>query len=135
MLNVTGHLLGREIEADFTRKAQECGLSDEEAKNAFNQNMLSTGLLADGPREYSETFNRRWLVTTYEAGDVVLHNPFAVCFNAHFGTPVDMCQIHASTMNHDPKNIIRVGTDLRFVDSSRPWDKVGPVNRFLDMFY
>jgi phytanoyl-CoA hydroxylase len=40
--------------------------------------MLSTGLLADGAREYSETFERRWLVTSYEAGDVVLHNPFAV---------------------------------------------------------
>jgi hypothetical protein len=27
-------------------------------------------------------------------------------------------------MNYDPDNIIRVGTDLRFVDSSKPWDKV-----------
>ena len=36
----------------------------------------------------------------------------------------DNIQIHASTMNYDPDNIIRVGTDLRFVDSSRPWDKV-----------
>lgn len=73
-----GDKLGREIEADFTRKAKESGLTDEEAKNAFNQNMLSTGLLADGPREYSETFKRRWLVTSYEAGDVVLHTPYTV---------------------------------------------------------
>ncbi|KAF2688791.1 hypothetical protein K458DRAFT_331378 [Lentithecium fluviatile CBS 122367] len=103
-----GHTLGREIEADFARKANESGLTEEEAKNAFNQNMLSTGLLADGPREYSETFSRRWLVTAYEAGDVVLHTPYT---------------IHASTMNYDPQNVIRVGTDLRFVDQSRPWDK------------
>ncbi|KAF2471426.1 uncharacterized protein BDR25DRAFT_368256 [Lindgomyces ingoldianus] len=103
-----GHTLGRDVEAEFTRKANECGFSDEEAKNAFNQNMLSTGLLADGPLEYSDTFGRRWLVTSYEAGDVVLHNPFA---------------IHASTINYDPRNVIRVGTDLRFVDSSKPWDK------------
>lgn len=27
-------------------------------------------------------------------------------------------------MNYDPNNVIRVGTDLRFVDSSKPWDKV-----------
>ncbi|KAL6153896.1 hypothetical protein ACJBU6_07190 [Exserohilum turcicum] len=73
-----GHTLGREVEQDFTRKAAESGLSDEETRNAFNQNMLSTGLLADGPREYAQTFGRRWLVTSYEAGDVVLHNPFAV---------------------------------------------------------
>lgn len=85
------------------------GFSEEETKNAFNQNMFSTGLLADGPREYSDTFKRRWLVTAYEAGDVVFHNPYA---------------IHASTLNHDLNNVIRVGTDLRFVDSSKPWDKV-----------
>ena len=70
--------MGREIEADFTKKAKESGLTDEEAKYAFNQNMLSTGLLADGPREYSETFGRRRLVTPYEAGDVVLHTPYTV---------------------------------------------------------
>ncbi|TID27431.1 hypothetical protein E2P81_ATG00190 [Venturia nashicola] len=102
-----GHRLGQEIEAEFTKKAAESGLSAEEAKNAFNQNMLSTGLLADGPSEYSDTFQRKWLVTAYEAGDVVLHSPFA---------------IHASTINHDPDNVIRVGTDLRFVNGARPWD-------------
>lgn len=75
---IVGHTLGREVEADFNRKAEESGLSEEETKNAFNQNMLSTGLLADGPREYSDSFDRRWLVTNYEAGDVVLHTPYTV---------------------------------------------------------
>jgi phytanoyl-CoA hydroxylase len=78
LTNLAGHTLGREVEDDFNRKAAESGLSEEETKNAFNQNMLSTGLLADGPREYSDTFGRRWLVTNYEAGDVVLHTPYAV---------------------------------------------------------
>jgi len=31
-------------------------------------------------------------------------------------------QIHASTINHDPEDRIRLGTDLRFVDGLRPWD-------------
>ena len=84
-----GHTLGREIEADFTRKAKENGLTDEQAKYAFNQNMLSTGLLADGPREYSDTFDRRWLVTAYEAGDVVLHTPYTV--GACYSHPVGLC--------------------------------------------
>ena len=75
---IVGQTLGREVEADFNRKAEESGLSEEETKNAFNQNMLSTGLLADGPREYSDSFDRRWLVTNYEAGDVVLHTPYTV---------------------------------------------------------
>jgi phytanoyl-CoA hydroxylase len=78
LMIIVGHTLGREVEADFNRKAEESGLSEEETKNAFNQNMLSTGLLADGPREYSDSFDRRWLVTNYEAGDVVLHTPYTV---------------------------------------------------------
>lgn len=119
-----GHTLGQEVENEFTRKAKECGLSDEETKNAFNQNMLSTGLLADGPREYSETFGRRWLVTTYEAGDVVLHTPYTVSTHLRTLDQANLKKIHASTLNYDPNNVIRVGTDLRFVDTSKPWDKV-----------
>jgi hypothetical protein len=34
----------------------------------------------------------------------------------------DVNQIHASTLNHDPNSIIRLATDLRFVDGSRPFD-------------
>ncbi|KAI9731685.1 MAG: hypothetical protein M1834_004474 [Cirrosporium novae-zelandiae] len=102
-----GHNLGQEIEDAFTAKAKACGLTEEEAKNGFNQNMMSTGFLADGPAGFGIQHNRRWLASTYEAGDVVLHSPFA---------------IHASTLNHDQNNIIRLATDLRFVDSSRPWD-------------
>jgi hypothetical protein len=122
------------VEADFTVKAKTSGLTDEEAKYAFNQNMLSTGLLADGAKEYSETFNRRWLVTSYEAGDVVLHTPFTVCISTStVCVDSNETQIHASTMNYDPTNVIRVGTDLRFVDSSKPWDKAGIIQEsFLD---
>jgi len=39
-------------------------------------------------------------------------------------TQLTIPQIHASTMNYDPSNVIRVGTDLRFVDASKSWDKV-----------
>lgn len=121
-----GHTLGQEVEAEFTRKAEEAGLSETETKNGFNQNMLSTGLLADGPLEYSKQFGRRWLATNYEAGDVVLHTPFTVrplSFKAD--THSSSCiQIHASTINSDPNNAIRLGTDLRFVNGSKPWDTV-----------
>ncbi|EXJ67642.1 phytanoyl-CoA hydroxylase [Cladophialophora psammophila CBS 110553] len=102
-----GHTLGAEMEHDFTTKAKATGLTDDEAKSAFNQNMMSGGLLADGPAEFGKQWNRRWLLTAYEAGDVVLHNAYA---------------IHASTINHDLENRIRLGTDLRFVNQSRPWD-------------
>lgn len=102
-----GHTLGAEIEQSFTTKAKTSGMTDEEAKNAFNKNMMSGGLLADGPAEFGRQHNRRWLLTAYEAGDVVLHSAYT---------------IHASTINHDTNNRIRLGTDLRFVNSARPWD-------------
>lgn len=71
--------------------------------------MLHGGMLSNGPAEFGSAHGRKWLVTDYEAGDVVLHNAYS---------------IHASTMNYDVEGVIRLGTDLRFVDSSRPWDQV-----------
>lgn len=73
-----GHTLGAEIEQEFTKKAKAAGLTDEEAKSAFNQNMMAGGLLSDGPLQFAKQYNRRWLLTAYEAGDVVLHNAYAV---------------------------------------------------------
>ena len=110
-----GHALGKEFEDDFTAKAKASGLSDEEAKSAFNKNMLESGVLTDGPAAFARTHKRRWLVSNYEAGDVVLHSSY---------------MIHASTVNHDPNHVIRLATDLRFVDSSKPWDEVGPMPLF-----
>jgi phytanoyl-CoA hydroxylase len=36
-------------------------------------------------------------------------------------------------MNFDPEGVIRLGTDLRYVDTSRPWDKVSSI--FLPILY
>ncbi|CRG91960.1 phytanoyl-CoA hydroxylase [Talaromyces islandicus] len=102
-----GDTVGQELEANFNKKARECGLSEDEARNAFNQNMMSTGLLSENPAEFAKQYNRRWLVSAYDAGDVVLHKPHA---------------IHASTVNHDPDNVIRLATDLRFVNEAKPYD-------------
>ncbi|KAI5458761.1 hypothetical protein BGZ63DRAFT_492537 [Mariannaea sp. PMI_226] len=107
--------LGEEIEADFTKRAIETGLSEEEAKFAYNRNMIAAGGLSSKPLEFAAEHNRRWLVSDFEAGDVVLHNPFT---------------IHASTVNADPDSVIRLSTDLRFYDASRPYDK-----RWLHYFY
>jgi hypothetical protein len=130
-----GHILGKQFEDDFTESAVASGLSDEQAKSAFNANMLESGVLTEGPAQFGRTHNRRWLVSDFEAGDVVLHNTYMVGLSS----TTDSCrvdnfgcfylftlnrQIHASTVNHDSNNVIRLATDLRFVDSSRPWDKV-----------
>jgi phytanoyl-CoA hydroxylase len=73
-----GDAIGRQIEDEFTKKAHEAGFTEEELRSAFNRNMMSTGLLSENPAEFSRQNNRRWLVTEYEAGDVVLHKPHAV---------------------------------------------------------
>lgn len=103
-----GDSVGLKIEEEFTTKAKNAGLTEEEARSAFNSNMMATGLLSEFPADFAKQHNRRWLASAYEAGDVVLHKPHA---------------IHASTINNDPEGIIRLATDLRFCDSSKPYDK------------
>lgn len=73
-----GDSLGEEIENEFTRKAQESGMSDEETRNAFNANMMSSGFLCAGPKEFGHRYKKRWVVGAYEAGDVVFHTPHMV---------------------------------------------------------
>ncbi|KAK6223571.1 phytanoyl-CoA hydroxylase [Colletotrichum tabaci] len=102
-----GERLGEQMEDEFAAKARAAGMSDEETRNAFNANMMATGFLSEGPADFGRRYGKRWMVSAYEAGDVVFHS-------AHM--------IHASTKNYDPEGRIRLGTDLRFVDKRRPWD-------------
>lgn len=66
------------IEQQFTDRAKSAGLSEEEAKFAFNQNMMSGGLLSQNPKRFGDEHGHRWLVSAYEAGDIVLHSSYAV---------------------------------------------------------
>lgn len=54
-------------------------MSTAEYQNAYNANMMSSGWLGDGPMEFAAAYGGKWLVTAYEAGDVVLHKPHMVC--------------------------------------------------------
>lgn len=75
---IKGDRLGLDLEAAFFAKAKATGMTDEEAKSAFNSNMMATGLLSERPAEFARDHGRRWLVSAYEAGDVVLHKPHMV---------------------------------------------------------
>lgn len=55
-------------------------MSDEEMKYAFNSNMMTSGFLTDGPADFCRKYQKRWLVSEYEAGDVVFHTPHMVSF-------------------------------------------------------
>ena len=94
--------LGREIEDDFTRRAET--QTPEERKSAFNVNMEKYGQLSQNAAEFHGKYQkageeRVWMVTGYEAGDVVFHDPH---------------MIHTSTFNECPEGRIRLSTDLRF---------------------
>ena len=74
----TGDKIGQQIENEFTERAKKAGLTEDEAKNGFNRNMMTTGWLGDGPLEFGREYGKRWSVSAYEAGDVTLHKPHMV---------------------------------------------------------
>lgn len=54
-------------------------MSEEQARSSFNNLMeRQNGVLSHRPAEFAQEHHRRWLVTAYEAGDVVLHKPHMV---------------------------------------------------------
>lgn len=100
--------IGDKIEAEFTARAKAGGLTEEEAKSAFNSNMMATGLLSSDPGAFAaEHGGHRWLVGNYEAGDVVFHSAM---------------MLHAASVNTDPLDRIRLSCDLRFGDREGEYD-------------
>jgi phytanoyl-CoA hydroxylase len=88
-------------------------LSPEERISAFNVNMEKYGQLSQNAAEFHQKYQdyeqeRVWLVSGYEAGDVVFHDPYT---------------IHTSTLNECPEGKIRLSTDLRFYRDGSDLDK------------
>ena len=97
--------LGKDLERRFNEAAAE--LSEAERISAYNKTMMDTGYLEKDSAKFSKKWNRRWLAADYEAGDVVIHDPY---------------MIHCSAINEDPNGVIRLATDLRFFDTGTPCD-------------
>jgi ectoine hydroxylase-related dioxygenase (phytanoyl-CoA dioxygenase family) len=91
------HTVGRAMEADFTITNAE--LPPEERISAYNRNMSEGGWISKDLPALADRFDARWLVADYEAGDVVLHSPY---------------MIHAATSNDDPRDRLRLSTDIRY---------------------
>ncbi|KAL4795788.1 hypothetical protein BDV19DRAFT_388813 [Aspergillus venezuelensis] len=107
--------IGKKYEEDFSRVNET--LSDAEKISAVNRNMNKGGWLDRDSPKFGKHWGRDWLVGAYEAGDVVLHNPF---------------MIHAGAMNESKTGRIRVSTDLRFVDRSKPFDERWTIAAYSD---
>lgn len=99
--------LGRATEDNFAANAGN--LTEEERVSAFNKNMSDGGFLSRDTVKYGQDAKKKWLIADYKAGDVVFHNPYLV---------------HASCKNMDPENRVRLATDLRFVETGKPFDTV-----------
>lgn len=115
--------VGTQLENEFKEAAES--LSEAEKISAFNSTMMDTGKSPDSHNlnksilkifegylekdsgRFSKAWNRKWLCADYEAGDIVLHSPF---------------MIHSSAINEDLEGRIRVATDLRVVESGKPYD-------------
>ncbi|QKX62121.1 uncharacterized protein TRUGW13939_09277 [Talaromyces rugulosus] len=109
------HDIGRKYEEDFSKLSES--FSDEEKISAVNRNMNKGGWLDRDSTQFGKNWGRDWLVGGYEAGDVVFHHPYT---------------IHASAINESAKDHIRVSTDLRFVDKSKPFDQRWTITAFSD---
>lgn len=120
--------LGQAIEEDFNRRATD--FSPEERISAFNRNMTDMGILSNHPEQFQEEHQHiadsigmkdrsyKWLITDYEAGDVVFHLPSS---------------IHSSCFNEDPEGKIRLSTDLRFYDK-KDYDAGTADNRWMKLW-
>ncbi|KAJ9643997.1 hypothetical protein H2201_006674 [Coniosporium apollinis] len=97
--------VGQQLEREFNKAAES--LTEAERISAFNETMMSTGYLERDSGKFSKAWNRRWLCADYEAGDIVLHNPF---------------MIHSSAINEEERGVIRFATDLRYVEAGKPFD-------------
>ena len=92
--------LGHSTEEDF--KTGAANLSEEERVSAFNVNMQKDGNLSLDAEKFLQDEAQgkgKWLVSNYEAGDVVFHDPY---------------MIHGSSRNLAEDGKIRLSTDLRF---------------------
>lgn len=97
--------IGQEIERKFNAAAAH--LPEAERISAYNETMMETGYLEPDSGKFARAWGKKWLVADYEAGDLVLHSPYMV---------------HSSARNENENGVIRLATDLRFVEEGKPYD-------------
>jgi ectoine hydroxylase-related dioxygenase (phytanoyl-CoA dioxygenase family) len=89
--------LGRKMEEEF--RVKNADLPPEEQISAYNKNMASGGWISHDVPALANLIDGKWLLANYEAGDMVVHSPYL---------------IHASTVNLDARNRMRLSTDIRY---------------------
>lgn len=90
------HHRGRELEAEFLAQSSE--LPPEERVSAYNKYTSSSGWLDKDVEMLAAKYDTRWLCADYEAGDMVIHDPY---------------MIHAATVNADDERM-RLSIDIRY---------------------
>lgn len=98
------HRWGRAKEAEFNRL--NANLSRDEQINPYNPNMDADSPIGADVNALAARAGGRWLIADYEAGDMMVHDPYMV---------------HTSTVNHSER--IRLSTDIRY---QRVRDEIDP---------
>jgi phytanoyl-CoA hydroxylase len=97
--------IGQELERDFNKASES--LIDKQKISAFNSAMIDTGYLKKDSGTFSRAWGRRRLRADNEVGDFVLHSRYMT---------------HSSAINESERGIIRLATDLRFVETGKSFD-------------
>ena len=70
--------MGEEIESNLTRLANETQLWEQERKNSSNKNMTVENDPMSMSMSFASKYKRKWLISAFEAGDIVNHHPDTV---------------------------------------------------------
>lgn len=97
--------IGKKFESDY--QAHNANLPNEKRIQAYKNGQWD-GWLSENLPALAEQHNTRWLMADYEAGDMVIHDPYI---------------LHASTVNQDLEGRMRLSTDIRYQRISDPIDK------------
>jgi hypothetical protein len=89
--------LGHKTEAEFTRKNAD--LPPEKRISAYNKHMASGGWMSKDLSALARLIDGKWLLANYEVGDMVVHSS---------------SMIHASRVNFDAQQRMRLSTDVRY---------------------
>lgn len=109
------HPIGIKLESEM--RSSISTLPKKRQDEIISRGMAGKGWITKDLESLAESYNSRWLIGDYEAGDVVIHSPFI---------------IHASLTNQSHLNQPRLSTDIRFsstysrIDSR--WNKAWELN-------
>jgi ectoine hydroxylase-related dioxygenase (phytanoyl-CoA dioxygenase family) len=89
--------ISKELELNYIKDSTK--LSPDLRTSAYNKLSKRNAWITLNMLKYSKEKNKKWLVSNFKAGDIVIHSPYI---------------IHATFANANSKNEVKISTDIRF---------------------